>query len=80
MTIEVIENEDGSADYQLTLSQEKDLVLAEEGFKFLTLKAAYELTDKQLYVILDRYKQGIDMKQTSTSGPQKRLNGVDLPF
>jgi 5-bromo-4-chloroindolyl phosphate hydrolysis protein len=76
---EVIENEDGSADVQFTVSEEEKAVLIEEGFKYLMLKAAYELTDKKLYAFLENNYREKNTKQPS-SETRGRLNGVDLPF
>jgi hypothetical protein len=56
---EVIENEDGSADVQFTVSEEEKAVLIEEGFKFLMVKAAYGLTDSQLYAFLGKHLEMI---------------------
>ena len=58
MTIEVTtvsENEDGSADVEFTVSDEREMkMLIEEGLNFLLLKSAFGLTTVQIADILDK--------------------------
>ena len=58
MVIEVTtvsENEDGSADVEFTVSDDKEAqMLIEEGLNFLLLKSAFGLTTDQIVDILDK--------------------------
>ena len=58
MAIEVTtvsENEDGSADVEFTVSDEREMkMLIEEGLNFLLLKDAFDLTTAQITLILEQ--------------------------
>jgi hypothetical protein len=53
--IDVIENEDGSADIQFEVSDKKVLKhLIEEGMNFVLLKNAYNLNTNEIIKILEK--------------------------
>jgi Mor family transcriptional regulator len=53
--IDVIENEDGSADIQFEVSDKKVLKhLIEEGMNFVLLKNAYNLNTNEIVKILEK--------------------------
>ena len=61
MTIQVtdmVENEDGSADVEFTVSDgEETKMLIEEGLNFLLLKSAFGMTTSQIVDILDKQSE-----------------------